>query len=274
MIIIAIEGLIKEKNMAIRTRQQQLIAHVDNAGIASVEELSRVFNVSQITIRRDIDYLDKSEFLCKVKGGAKRLTEFSKFHEGQLQARMKINISKKQALAQEAHKFIEAGDSLFMDGSTTIICLARIIARYSQPLTVLTNSLLVGLELAQAKNIRLITVGGLFDPETFSCFPVDNADSFPGFHVKKAFLSCTGLIAEQGTYENSVFNLALKKMIVQSTARIFLLVDRSKIGQYALNKVIDIDSINTVITEKSVPGNTIRTLRSKGVEVSLVETEG
>ena len=154
--------------MPIRGRQQRLLEYVNNSGIASVQDLSELYKVSIMTIRRDIDHLAKSRLLTKVKGGAQRLEESTKFSEAHLRARMKMNVVAKQNLAEKAATFIEPGDTLFLDGSTTIIFLAQILAESNKELTVVTNSVLVALELADAEDIRLISTGGLFDRETFS----------------------------------------------------------------------------------------------------------
>ena len=256
--------------MSVRSRQQRLLQHVNTVGVASVAELARLCGVSEMTIRRDVDHLDRSKLLMKVKGGAQRLEEVVRFHEAHLRTRMTMNVASKQRIAARAAGLIAAGDTIFLDGSTTIICLARLLAQTDQEITVVTNSVLVELELAGAKNIRLIGLGGIFDHETFSLCPMDEGADLAGCHVKKAFLSCTAFAVEEGTFENSTFNMAIKRRVARSAETICLLVDVSKLGQKALHRVLDTGDIDVLVTEDSLEDAALDALSRRGVAVYLI----
>ncbi len=256
--------------MSIRSRQQQLLEHVNAVGVASVGDMAGLYGVSEMTIRRDIDHLGRSGLLRKVKGGAQRLEESARFHEAQLRARMTMNVPAKRRIAERAADFIAPGDTVFLDGSTTIICLAQVLARTNPQITAVTNSVLVELELAEAGNVRLIGLGGIFDHDTFSFCPMDGADAPGGYHVRKAFLSCTGLDVEEGTFENSVFNMAIKRKVVRSAETIYLLADADKLGRRALNRVLDIDEIDVLITEDTLAPDAAASLAAAGVAVHRV----
>ena len=255
--------------MGIRDRQRRIIEHVGEVGVASVAELALMYGVSEMTIRRDIEHLDKSKLLTKVKGGAQRREEVVQFHEAHLRARMKLNVEAKQRLAERAVTMVNTGDTVFLDGSTTIICLARSLARSNQNITVITNSLLVSLELADAKNVQLINPGGLLDQETFTLRPIGVEETTFEYHVKKAFLSCTALMVEEGTYENSVFNIALKRNVVRNADAVYLLADSSKLGLRALHRVIGIDDIDVLVTEKALTEEQNAQLQRRNIAVYI-----
>ena len=252
-------------------RQQRLIEHVNRVGVASIDQLSAEFGVSGMTIRRDIAQLARGGLVVQVPGGAQRTDPAAKFHEDHLRTRLRMNVVAKQRLAEKAASLIEPGDTLFLDGSTTIICLARVLAQADRDITVVTNSVLVELELAEARNTRLIGLGGVFDRETFSLCPVDDAESVLGFHVKKAFLSCTGLVIPEGTFENSVSNLTVKRKVSRSAEMICLLADGGKLGRRALNRVLDIEDIDVLITQAPLRSEWAEALAAKGVRVHAVE---
>jgi len=255
--------------MGIRDRQRRILEHVGEVGVASVKELARMYGVSEMTIRRDIEHLDRSKLLTKVKGGAQRREEVVQFHEAHLRARMKLNVEAKQRVAEKAATMVKAGDTVFLDGSTTIICLARSLARSDQNITVITNSLLVSLELADTKNVQLINPGGLLDHETFTFCPTGVEDTAVEYHVKKAFLSCTALMVDEGTYENSVFNIALKRNVVRNADAVYVLVDSSKLGQRALHRVIGIDEIDVLVTEETLTEEQNAQLRRRNIAVHI-----
>lgn len=250
-----------------RQRQQKIVEHVKMVGIAPYDELAELFNVSPFTIRRDVDYLDKARLLVRIKGGAQKIDSPIPFREAQIVNRMQINPVEKELIADYAMQFIEPGQSLFLDGSTTVGWLARNLAKHDPEVTIVTNSVLISLELAKAQNVRLIGLGGVFDPETYSFVgfePDSHADSF---HINKAFFSCTGLIPEEGTYENAAFNAHTKRFAAQRADEVYLLADSSKLGKKALNRVLRTNQINTLITDKTLKKKAQTDFTTNGVEI-------
>jgi DeoR/GlpR family transcriptional regulator of sugar metabolism len=243
-----------------RERQQKIVEYIQKVGIVSIDELAQRYEVSPFTIRRDIDYLSQSRLLMRIKGGAQRIETPRQFQETRLPHRMQVNLAQKEKIAAKALEFIKPGDSIFLDGSSTITCLARAIAQAGpdvaggHDITVVTNSVLISLELAETanKNIRLIGLGGVFDPETFSFVGFGGDAYTDAFYIDKAFFSCTGFIPGEGTYENAAFNRNTKRLIAQRAEKVYMLVDSSKIGQRALNRVLSIEQIDVLITESTL----------------------
>lgn len=143
-----------------RQRQQKIVEHINNVGIASFDDLGKLFDVSPFTIRRDVEYLDKSHLVLRVKGGARKVDTPLQYREAQIINRMQVDPKVKELIAERAMQCIEPGDSIFLDGSSTISWLAQNLAAVDQEITVVTNSLLISLELAKAQKIRLIGLGG------------------------------------------------------------------------------------------------------------------
>ena len=256
-----------------RQRQQKIVEHVNKVGIASFDDLAGKFDVSPFTIRRDVDYLDKAHLVLRVKGGAQKIDSPGQFREAQIINRMQINPKEKEMIAECAMQFIEPGDSIFLDGSTTVTWLARHLAKLDPEVTIVTNSLLISLDLAKAQNIRLIGLGGVFDPETYSFVgfePDSHADSF---HIDKAFFSCTGLIPEEGTFENAAFNGYTKRFAAKRAERVYLLVDKNKFGKKALNSVLKTEQINTLITDEPLNKEDYTTFTNNGVEIVIANKE-
>jgi DeoR/GlpR family transcriptional regulator of sugar metabolism len=233
-----------------RQRQQKIVEHVNKVGIASFDDLGKIFEVSPFTIRRDVDYLDKSHLLIRIKGGAQRIESPAQFREAQIVNRLQINPAEKELIADRAMEFIKPGDSIFLDGSSAISWLAINLVKTDPEVTVVTNSLLISLELAKAHNIRLIGLGGVFDPETYSFIGFDPDSHADSFHINKAFFSCTGVIPEEGTYENAAFNAHTKRFAANRADEVYLLADSNKLGKKALNRVLKTSQIDILITDK------------------------
>jgi DeoR/GlpR family transcriptional regulator of sugar metabolism len=254
-----------------RERQQRIVEYVQKVGIASYGDLARLFGVSPFTIRRDIDYLAQSRLLAKIKGGAQRIETPTQFREAKLASRMQMNLKQKESIAAKAIAFIQTGDSIFLDGSSTITCLAREIVRTGRNVTVVTNSILIALELSEASNIRVIGLGGILDPETLSFVGFDTDVHTDSFYIDKAFLSCTGLIPEEGTFENAAFNRNTKRLVAERASRVYLLVDSSKVGRRALNHVLEPEQIDVLVTERPLSQEWQSELKKRSVEVHIAE---
>jgi len=252
-----------------RQRQQKIVEYVEKVGIVSLSELASLFGVSTFTIRRDIDYLSQARLVAKVKGGAQRIETPSKFREARLPNRMQINVTEKEKIAQKGLEFIRPGDTIFLDGSSTITCFARVIAQCCHHITVVTNSILVSLELSEASDIRLVGLGGILDQETFSFIGFDSGSTAQSFYVDKAFLSCAGFIPEEGVFDNAAFNRATKQMVAQRAAQVFLLIDASKFGSHALNRVLSTEQINVLITD-SISSEYRQILADNNPDMSIV----
>jgi DeoR/GlpR family transcriptional regulator of sugar metabolism len=252
-----------------RQRQQKIVEHVKKVGIASYDDLAEQFNVSPFTIRRDVDYLDKAHLLVRIKGGAQKIDSPVPFREAQIVNRMQINAAEKELIADCAMQFVGPGDSVFLDGSTTIGWLARNLAKHDPEVTIVTNSVLISLELAKTQNIRLVGLGGIFDTETYSFVGFDPDSHADSFHINKAFFSCTGLIPEEGTYENAAFNAHTKRFVAQRAEEVYLLADSSKLGKKALNRVLRTNQIDTLITEKTLKEKARTDFATNGVKIAI-----
>jgi len=256
-----------------RQRQQKIVEYVNQHGIVSLSELAQLFEVSPFTIRRDIDYLAQTRLLAKVKGGAQRIETPNQFREARLPNRLQINVPQKEKIAAKALEFIHPHDTIFLDGSSTIACLARAIAQSCHNITVVTNSILITLELSEAKDIRIIGLGGIFDSETFSFDGFDASATAESFFLDKAFFSCSGYVPKEGTYEYAAFNRNTKKLIAQKAEKVFLLIDSTKFGQRALFRVLDNTQIDTLITESMENPEILERLQQTNIHLILADNK-
>ena len=250
-----------------RQRQQKIVEHINNVGIASFDDLGKLFDVSPFTIRRDVDYLDKAHLVLRVKGGAQKMDSPTQFREAQIINRMQVDPKAKELIADCAMQFIEPGDSIFLDGSTTVSWLARNLARLDPEITIVTNSLLISLELAKAQNIRLIGLGGVFDPETYSFVGLEPDSQADSFHINKAFFSSTCIVPEEGTYENAAFNGYTKRFAAKRSDKVYLLADANKLGKKALTRVLKTSQIDVLMTDKTLSEKDASAFEKNDVEV-------
>jgi len=191
----------------------------------------------------------------------------SSLYETSLFPRLSMNIKEKKAIAEQAAALIENGKTLFIDGSTTCRELAKVLARQKKRLTVVTNSALICLELGHSGSIRVINIGGEYDPHSASSVGPMCEEAIEKFYFDYMLVSTKGFLPEEGTFESSMGTLRIKEIGAQHCARLILLVDYSKFGQRALCKVLDITRIQTIVTDAKAPQGAIDFLRQNGHEV-------
>jgi DeoR family fructose operon transcriptional repressor len=162
---------------------------------------------------------------------------------------------------------VAEGATLFLDGSTTCLELARQLAGQRSGLTVATNSLLVALEAGRGRHHTVIVVGGQYDADSGSCVGPASETWASHFCLQQAFLSTKGFIPAEGTFESSLDNFRIKQIVARQCSSLTLLVDHSKFGQRALCKVLDTSQIHTVITDAAAPAEELDRLRRDGKQV-------
>lgn len=232
-------------------RQLALVEHLDTVGACPYLDLAQLLGVSEMTIRRDVDKLVQRGEVIKTLGGVQTAHASKDLYESPIQERLTVRRAEKEQIARLALREIKPHQTIFLDGSTTCLVLARQLAKKSRGLTVVTNSALVCMEFGRAKENTntVLVVGGHFDPSN-ACFVGPTAEeSASRFFVDVAFFSTKGFLPDEGTYESSIATIHIKQIIAKQAARVVLLADRSKFGQRALCKALDIEQIDEVITD-------------------------
>ena len=145
-------------------RQQSLADYLDSVGVCSYQDLARLLNVSEMTIRRDVDKLVLRHKVIKTLGGVQTAHAPRNLYESPVQQRLPILRAEKEQIAREAMRQIEPHRTIFLDGSTTCLVLARHLAKQMTGLTIVTCSSLVCLEFGPTTGNTIFSLGGQFDP--------------------------------------------------------------------------------------------------------------
>lgn len=251
----------------IKARQQQILEWLERVGAGSYPELAQFLAVSTMTVRREVDQLAARGLVIKTLGGVQRADAPTYLLETAVQGRMGQNRIEKQAIARAAIELAEGAQTLFLDGSTTCLELAKLISRRMRGLTIVTNSALTALELGRNRNNIVIGIGGEFDPNS-CCFVGSGAeDAAERYYVDVAFISTMGFLPTEGTFESTVANFRVKQILSRRATRVALLVDHSKFGQRALARVLGIDELHCVITDAAASEADLAPLTEAGIEV-------
>jgi DeoR/GlpR family transcriptional regulator of sugar metabolism len=252
----------------IRDRAAFILDVVDRQGTASYEVLAALMQVSTMTVRRDCEELVRLGKVLKTIGGIQQAHAPAYLYENAVRERIATNRAEKRAIATKALDLISNNQTIFIDGGTTNLLLARLIADRCTGLTILTNSALTCLELSRGQN-TIIGIGGEYDPMTQSFVGPQAEEMAKSFFVDQAFLTTKGFLPADGTYESAVGTFRIKQIIVERAVETILLVDHTKFGHRALSKVLDISQIQHVVTDEMTPKSDLKSLGRAGINVDV-----
>lgn len=242
-------------------RHEAIAEHVLREDFVSLRDLATRLGVSQMTIHRDLDELERQGVLRKVRGGATPLP--SSLFDGNVRYRQTRAQAEKAALARFAASQIEPGHSLIIDESTTGLALARLLPGRG-PLTVITNSLIVVQELRGIDEIHLIVLGGDYWPrhEAFCGLACEAAAA--ALRADLLFMSTpaiSGGVAYQPDQEMAI----AKRAMLAAAARRILLADHTKFGRVALHRLAPLSDFDLIVTDAGIDEAGLRQLREADV---------
>lgn len=253
-------------DMAEHERQQEVLRLLDGAGRVSVPDLAARFGVSQVTVRKDLEALERRRLLKRVRGGA---VGAAGTDEGAFEMRLRYRSAEKMAIARTAARIVQDGDAIALDCSTTCYFLAQEL-QARRGLVVLTNGLRAAEVLAEA-GATVVLPGGTLRRSSWSLVG-DVSDAFVGRgRVARGFFGVRSLSPEAGLLELSPEETAAKRRLVSVCGEVYGLFDSSKVGRFALHTFAEPTQITSLITDAGTAGEDVARWRAAGVEVRVAE---
>lgn len=223
-------------------RAEYILAMLEKNKVVMVADLSREMNVTEETVRKDLEKLEKQERLCRVHGGAYLNEGYG--NETPVTVRSKIMQEEKALLGRRCMEFIKEKEAIFLDCSTTALYLARELAVSEKKLTVMTNSLEAASELAGNPSIRLIVFGGELNRDRAAFEGESVLSELRQCFIQKAFISSAGISPEAGITDSTRAEAEIRRAVIRQARTCILMVDITKIGRngiYVIGGLADID---------------------------------
>lgn len=230
------------------TRREKIIEILKTKDYAEISYLSQKFQVSEMTIRRDIERLEKDGKVTKVYGGVRLKELDEREFEDPIEMRRSTNTREKQAIAREALQYIEDGDVIAFDASTSAFELSRLI-KFKKSVTVVTNNINIAVELADDREITVILLGGFLRRTSLSLIGSSIPKYLESIYIDKAFISCKALNYYDGVTDSLMDEGEAKQAIIQRTNKLYLLADHTKINTIAFFKICPASQIDTLFTD-------------------------
>ncbi|MCG8484146.1 MAG: DeoR/GlpR family DNA-binding transcription regulator [Clostridia bacterium] len=250
-------------------RAEKILDYINEHKKVHVIELSEIFNVSKVTIRRDLEDLAQKGLIVKTHGGAVSIeNRFS--YEIPTEAKENLNVSAKRIIGKKAATLINDNDIILLDAGTTTLEVAKNITQSN--ITVITHDIKIANELAHKKNINLIVTGGsLLNTDTYTLVGNRCEKFIRSLKVNKTFLGCDALDIESGLSNRSIEEIEIKKAMMDSAQQSILVTDSEKFGKRVFCHLCQISDIKTIVTEK-ISEQYMGALNEYGVEIIIADT--
>ena len=211
-----------------------------------VSDLSSLFNVTEETIRRDLEKLEKEGIAKRTYGGA--ILNESLYIDLPYMVRKKTNVDNKQNIAKIVSSLIEDGDHIMLDGSSTAVYVAKYL-KNKKNLTIITNSVEILLELSDVNGWNILSTGGSLKGGALALVGYQAEKMIKSYHVDKAIISCKGIDMEKGVTDSKEADAHIKKLMVDAANTKILVVDESKFDKISFTKIVDFSDLDILVTD-------------------------
>ena len=232
-------------------RRRQILELLRRRGSVTVAELGQRFRISPMTIRRDLDALERAGQLKRTHGGA--ILPSLAQHEDSFAHRLERAVEAKEMLAAQAATMLEPGEAIFLDSSTTAYYLARRIVQLGLALTIVTNSLPI-MDLvakSQVPGLELIGIGGALRKLTLSFVGQRALADIGSLYADKTFFSVKGVTPSGDLTDPDPQEAEVKRAMIGQAREAILLVDETKFQQYGLHILGHVKSVTLVLLADS-----------------------
>ena len=252
---------IERKNMILRMLQEEKKV--------IVADLSKKFEVTEETIRRDLEKLEAQGLAQKTYGGA--ILNENPNADLSYTIRQKANVDKKRAIARKVAELIENGDHIMLDASSTAVFIAKEL-KSKKNLTIITTSIEILLELVDVSGWRVMGTGGTMKEGNLSFIGPHSEQMLENYHVDKAIVSCKGIDMKRGFTDSNEADAHIKKVILDSANTRILVADSTKFERVSFSKSCDIEDIDIFVTDTKPTEEWLAKFELRNVKV-LYENE-
>jgi DeoR family transcriptional regulator, fructose operon transcriptional repressor len=254
-------------------RKSEILNILEQTGRVDVNALSDLFKTSRETIRRDLREMEEDGVLKRTHGGAvfnnlnpKTSDEFP------VAVREIQRFSEKNAICKRAAAFVNYGDSIFIDNSSTCLYLLKYIPA-DLHVTIITNSIKLLLQSVNYKNPNhlIVCLGGFFNPGNLSIYGNISLKNAMDYYPCKSFMSCAGIHPHHQLGDTSILEVDTKRLMIERSQEVFILADHSKFEKAGHVYLSDFSAIHTIITDNKTPKDQLAFLEKTSINLIIAE---
>ncbi len=260
-------------------RRDRMLALVEEHSFMRVADLSDMFEVSEVTVRSDLDQLARMSLVERVHGGAMTRSRVSATGPSLEETEPSFEESadkwanEKAAIGRTAASLVSPGDSLIIDVGTTATAVAHALTERTDlnDVVVFTNGLTIAMELESAiPRFTVILTGGKLRPRQHSLVNPMGSGILDQINVTTAFVGCNGIHPTDGVTNINLPEAQIKIRMIEAAHQVVVVADGSKVGKASVARIARIENIDRLITTGSAPSETLGQIRDLGVEITVV----
>ncbi|MDD2533278.1 MAG: DeoR/GlpR family DNA-binding transcription regulator [Eubacteriales bacterium] len=247
-------------------RREAINNAIQTKGELHLSDISKLFpDVSSMTLRRDLETLERQGHIVRTRGGAKSLAHLSMIKEAAYTQRQVSNISAKLTIAEKAAALVEDGRSLYIDSGTTCMFFAQRLS--DQNLFVLTPAPNIALELVKYPNIKVNLTGGQLNRETLTLSGFNAGEYVKSLNIDLAFMAASAYSPDSGFSCGDFYEAELKRLIIRKARRVILLMDSSKMNNRLPYTFARLNNIQTLVTDQALPAELEKLMHQSHVTI-------
>ncbi|MDF1595655.1 MAG: DeoR/GlpR family DNA-binding transcription regulator [Acidimicrobiia bacterium] len=252
-------------------RRRRMLSLIREREFMRVSDLGRIFGISEVTVRSDLDHLASTSPIQRVHGGAIVL-------DGQVKAERSFEhsevtaVDEKAAIGVAAAALVSSGDSLIIDVGSTTTAVARAVAlrKDLEDIVIFTNGLTIAMELeSEIPRFTVILTGGTLRRQQHSLVDPFAKVVLEQVHVTAAFIGCNGVHLDEGITNINLPEAAVKRSMVKAAERVVVVAEGSKLGRISMVRCAELSDVDVLITGRSAPSGLVDPIRDLGVTTTV-----
>jgi len=252
------------ESLKIDARRKKILEMLDRDGQVKVTQLSEALGTTVVTIRSDLAALERDGYLERIPGGA--IQTVKNFYNLEFQRRKQENMSYKKDIASTASNLVADGETLMINSGTTTYFTAIELKRRKN-LNIVTNSILVAIELGAHPTFRVILLGGEINSQYSFTYGNDAMTQLKKYKADKAILSIDGIHSEVGLTTYHAEEAEINKLMMERSRQTIIVADKTKLGFESFSNIGSVSRAHMWITNKGIDEHMLKKIRALGVEI-------
>lgn len=250
----------------ITKRHQFILERLKSKGQITIPELIDLTQVSGVTIRKDLKFLEDKGLIFITRGGASLTNPYT--IDRPIYEKATINADQKKKIAQAAVKLIGENDAIIIGSGTTVFEFAHYLHPV-KPLTVITPAIKVTMELCNRPNVEVLQLGGLIRPNSSSV-----AGAYAEYMLDRVscgvlFIGVDGIDFDFGFSISNLTEANINQKMINASQIVVVLADSSKFGKRGIGKICDLEQVQYIVTDSGIPERVVRELEERGLKIII-----
>lgn len=250
--------------MSLSERKNKILELLEKNGSVKVTELSKMFDISEVTVRNYLADMEAMGLLSRVHGGA--MSSYKPYYSMNLSQRLETNQTEKKKIAQKVAETVEENDTIMLNSGTTTLMVFRALPTNFY-LNIVTNSIAIALEAADIPNFNVILVGGSVNTKYQFTYGIDAVQQLKNYHADKLILSVDGIDPENGftTYYDKESDI--DRVMIEQSKICIIAADTSKFDRTAFARITSVDEADMIVTNAQLSDVMLKSLEKHNIEI-------